>query len=87
MEKETNRPADHNTGREPVHQTYRYPVGVDIVGAVSLFERQKLDASLVVRQDVGEAVLGTVALHLGLLTRLVATNEPQLLSTTNELYV
>ena len=66
-------------------EAYRDPVGVDVVRAVDVVERQQLDPRLVVRQDVGEPVLGAVALQLGVFTALLATHELQLLPTQTTL--
>ena len=62
---------------------YRNPVGVNVVGAVDIFKRQKFHSRSVVRQYVCEAVFRAVALQFGLLACLLSADELQLLSTTD----
>jgi len=61
---------------------YRYPVSVDVVGAVNVFQRQQLHSRAVVWQDVSEAILGAITLQFSVLPRLIATNKLQILSAT-----
>lgn len=62
----------------------RHVVGVDVVRALLVVHRLQLEARVVVRQDVGEAVLGPVAWQVRRGARLVAPYVLQLLELLAE---
>ena len=63
--------------------SYRNVVSVDVIGALLIIDRQQLDAGVVVRQDVGESVLATVARQLRMGRTLTSTYLLEVLLKTN----
>lgn len=70
-------PLDHAPRTDST--TYRHVVGVDVVRALLVVHRLQLEARVVVGQDVGESVLGSVAGQVGERAGLVPTHVLQLL--------
>ena len=54
--------------------SYRNIVSIDVIGALLIVDRQQFNAGVVVRQDVGEPVLATVARQLGVGRTLATTD-------------
>jgi hypothetical protein len=71
------------SNNDEIFDIYRYPVGVNVIAAVDVINWNKFHSRMVVWQNVGVSILGSVALQLRNFTLLVSTDQLQSLWREN----